>query len=79
MLEILNDFLVKGIGSIMLDHAITLTKEKNTKYLRLFVVDINKPAINLYIKNGFRQVDVVYEEKLDDDYVLREYGFEIEV
>lgn len=63
----------------MLKHAITLTKEKNAKYLRLFVVDTNKPAINLYIKNGFKKVDGIYEQRIDDDFILREYGFEIEV
>ena len=63
----------------MLKHAITLTKHKNAKYLRLFVVDINKPAIDVYLKNGFRQVDGIYEERIDDDRILREYGFEIEV
>ncbi|WP_084113319.1 GNAT family N-acetyltransferase [Clostridium acidisoli] len=73
------DYSRRGIGSIMLKHAITLTKQKHSKYLRLFVVDINKPAINLYSKNGFTQVDGVYEEKIDDDIILREYGFEIEV
>jgi len=73
------DYSRRGIGSIMLEHAITLSKQKNAKYLRLFVVDINKPAINVYLKNGFRQVDGIYEEKIDDDLILREYGFEIEV
>lgn len=73
------DYLKRGIGSIMIKYAISLTKEKNAKWLRLFVVDINKPAINLYLKNGFRQVDGVYEEKIDDNLILREYGFEIEV
>ncbi|HBC92713.1 MAG TPA: GNAT family N-acetyltransferase, partial [Pelotomaculum sp.] len=48
-------------------------------YLRLFVVDINVPAINLYLRNGFRQVDGIYEEKIDDNFTLREYGFEIKV
>ncbi|WP_376774592.1 GNAT family N-acetyltransferase [Clostridium thailandense] len=59
----------QGIGSLML---------KQAKYLRLFVVDINKPAINVYLKNGFKQVDGIYEEKIDDGLILREYGFEIE-
>ena len=73
------DYSRRGIGSIMLKYAITLTKQKNAKYLRLFVVDINKPAINVYLKNGFRQVDGIYGERIDDDRILREYGFEIEV
>ena len=73
------DYSRQGIGSIMLKHAITLTKQKNAKYLRLFVVDINKPAINVYLKNGFSQVDGIYEERIDDDRILREYGFEMKV
>jgi ribosomal protein S18 acetylase RimI-like enzyme len=64
---------------MMLKHAIALTKQKDAKYLRLFVVNINVPAINLYLRNGFRQVDGIYEEKIDDNFTLREYGFEIKV
>ena len=44
--------------------------------MRLFVVDINEPAINLYIKNGFARVDGVYDEVIDDEFVLHEFGFE---
>jgi hypothetical protein len=36
-------------------------------------------AINLYLKNGFTRLDRIYEEQFDDDFVLREYGFEIEI
>lgn len=68
----------KGIGSVMLNKAIDLARDKGAKYLRLFVVDINKPAINLYIKNGFKKVDGIYDEIIDDDFVLHEFGFEIE-
>jgi len=73
------NYLRRGIGSIMLKYAMALTNQKNAKYLRLLVVDINKPAIDLYLKNGFRRVDGIYEERIDDDLILREYGFEIEV
>ncbi|WP_255417557.1 GNAT family N-acetyltransferase [Acidilutibacter cellobiosedens] len=73
------DYSRRGIGIMMLKHAIALTKQKDAKYLRLFVVDINVPAINLYLRNGFRQVDGIYEEKIDDNFTLREYGFEIKV
>jgi len=72
------DYINRGIGSIMIKHAIALTKQRSAKYLKLFVVDINKPAINLYLKNGFNQVDGSYEVKIDD-FVLCEYGFEIKV
>ncbi len=72
------DYLGRGMGGFMLKNAMELAKQKDAKYLRLFVVDINKPAINLYLKNGFKRVDGIYEEKIDD-FVLREYGFEIEI
>lgn len=68
----------KGFGSRMLKHAAALAKDRGAGYLRLFVVDINQPAINLYIKNGFKKAEGIYEEKIDDSLVLFEYGFEIE-
>ncbi|NFO14098.1 GNAT family N-acetyltransferase [Clostridium botulinum] len=73
------NYLRQGIGGIIIKNAIEIAKGKNAKYLRLFVVDINKPAINLYLKNGFKQVDGIYEERIDDNFILREYGFEKEV
>lgn len=72
------NYLRQGIGGLMLKNAIEIAKHKGAKYLRLFVVDINKPAINLYLKNGFKRVNGIYEEKIDD-FILREYGFEIEI
>ena len=66
----------KGIGSMMLDKAMALAKEKGATYLRLFVVDINEPAINLYRKNGFEKAGGIYDEMIEDDLVLHEFGFE---
>ena len=71
-------YLRQGIGGLMLKNAMEIVKQKNAKYLRLFVVDINIPAINLYLKNGFKQVDGIYEERIED-FVLHEYGYEIEI
>lgn len=70
-------YLRKGIGSAALGEAILLAKEKGAKYLRLFVADINKPAINLYVRYGFRKADGIYDERIDDNFVLHEIGFEI--
>lgn len=67
----------RGLGSKALQTAMALAKQNNADYLRLFVLDINTPAINLYCKNGFRQAGGVYEERIDEDLTLREYGFEI--
>jgi ribosomal protein S18 acetylase RimI-like enzyme len=72
------NYLRKGIGGFMLNKTMKLAKQNDADYLRLFVVDINKPAINLYLKNGFTSLDGIYEERFDD-FVLREYGFEIEI
>lgn len=66
----------KGIGSLMLKRARETAKELGAEYLRLFVVDINEPAIRLYGKNGFTRANGVYNEAIDEGLVLREYGFE---
>lgn len=66
----------RGIGSFMLEKAKGTAKESGAEYLRLFVVDINKPAIYLYVKNDFIRGNGVYDEVIDDDLVLHEYGFE---
>lgn len=69
----------KGIGSLMLNKAKEIAKTFGAEYLRLFVVDINKPAIQFYIKNGFVKADGVYDEIFDDGFVLHEYGYEIKL
>lgn len=65
-----------GIGGWMLEKAKETAKNLGAEYLRLFVVDINKPAIHLYVKSVFIRAKGVYEEVIDDDFVLHEYGFE---
>ncbi len=67
----------KGIGSLMIEKAKELSKELGAEYLRLFVVDINMPAIQLYRKKGFSQARGAFDEIIDEDLVLHEYGFEI--
>jgi ribosomal protein S18 acetylase RimI-like enzyme len=61
----------------MLAKAREVAKTLGAEYLRLFVVDINEPAIRLYTKNGFTKAMGVYDEVIDDDLVLHEYGYEI--
>ena len=70
------NYLRRGIGSIMLAKALAVAKERKYPYLRLFVVDINRPAIKLYQKNGFKRVDGIYDEIIDESLTLHEYGFE---
>lgn len=70
----------QGVGGLVLKCALDIAKQKNATYLRLMVVDINKPAINLYLKNGFEQVSGLYNEFSESlNTTISELGFEIEV
>lgn len=69
----------KGFAGMMLSHAVKLAKENNIRYLRLFVVDQNIPAIQLYEKNGWQRVEGSYDEVIDEDLIFHEYGYEIDV
>lgn len=73
------NYLKKGMGSLMLTKAKETAKALGAEYLRLFVVDINIPAIHLYSKNGFTKVNGIYNEVIDDDCILHEYGYEIKL
>ena len=72
-------YLREGIGSLMLTKAKETAKANGAESLRLFVVDINKPAINLYTKNGFIKAEGVDDEVIDEDFILHEFGFEAEI
>lgn len=69
----------RGTGSFMISKAKEIAKALGNKYLRLFVVDINIPAVNFYIKNEFEKAEGIYEEVFEDGFVLHEYGYEIKV
>ncbi len=70
------DFVNQGIATQLLNYARKIAKEKNADYLRLFVIESNTPAMNLYEKNGFIRVKGVYEEVIDDTLSFIEYGYE---
>lgn len=67
----------QGMGSLMIDRAKGIAKTLGAEFVRLFVADINEPAIRLYTKNGFVRVEGVYDETFDDGFVSHEYGYEI--
>lgn len=69
----------KGIATLMIEKAKKIAKSKGFNSLRLFVVDINIPAIKLYVKNGFIKAEGIYDEVFDGGLTLHEYGYEIEV
>ena len=63
----------------IVDKMRTDTIEKNAEYLRLFVVDFNRPAINLYEKFGFKRVEGIYKEVIDEALSFNEFGYEIKL
>lgn len=73
------DYIKTGIGGRMLTKAKATAKSLGAAYLRLFVVDINKPAIGLYEKHGFVRAAGVYDMVIDEKLTLREYGYEIKL
>ena len=70
------DYRKGGIGSAMMAHAVETAKANGAECLRVFVAEKNKPAISFYLKNGFEKTNVIYDEALDEDFVLRQFGFE---
>ena len=72
--------LKKGIGTMLIENAKQLAKKQGTNAIRLFVVDINTPAINLYEKNGFLKIKDTVQEYLDYHGVtLTELGYELQI
>lgn len=69
--------LKQGMGSFTLKKAMETAQKLGAESLRLFVVDINQPAINLYRKNGFFQAVGIYEDMIPENVILRQLGFEI--
>ena len=70
-------YLHQGIGKKLIAEASKLAQKKGANYLRLLVSDINIPAINLYLKCNFKKVNGIHEEKINDNFSINEYGFEL--
>lgn len=70
------NFQSKGYGSLLIKNAIKNAIENQCEYVRLFVVDVNMPAISLYEKNGFQRLDKIYEEKINEQITLKEFVYE---
>ena len=69
----------RGYGSLLIKNAIEIARKNQFEYLRLFVVDINTPAICLYEKNGFKKLNGDYEEKINENVTLKEYAYEMKI
>ena len=68
-----------GVASQMLQKAMEITREQGKEYLRLFAAADNPPSLALYRKNGFQQAEGVFEEVINENWTISEYGFEIRV
>lgn len=66
----------EGIARKTLNCALSEAGRRGSKYLRLFAVDINYPAITMYGKYGFTRAGGVYVENLPGGLITHEYGFE---
>lgn len=69
------DFRKKGIGSLLLEKLISLTKELKFKELTLEVNSNNEPAKKLYLKFGFKELGIRkrYYNNTDDAVIMTLY------
>lgn len=70
--------LKKGVGTFMVRQAEKIAAERGAEYLRLLVVDFNKPAVEFYLKNGYKKAEGFFVQNLNDR-ILKEYGYEIKL
>ncbi len=73
------DFSKQGIATKLLTFASKVAKEKTAKYLRLFVIESNIPAIRLYEKFGFKKANGIYTEIIDENLSFEEFGYELQI
>ncbi len=78
-ITILKDYRGIGLGKTLMTEVIKLAKKKlKIKIIRLSVYSINKPAIKLYQKQGFKKVAVIpkqYKHKgrlIDENVMIKE-------
>ena len=69
----------KGIARLLIHYAKEEARSNGCEYLRLFVVDYNEPAINLYRSENFLQAEGLYEDNLTEELRFIELGLEIRV
>lgn len=72
------EFRRVGIGSVLMEHAVKVAKEKRARMLVLETQSCNVPAINFYLKHGFKligfDVAAYSNEDVDKKEVRLEFG-----
>lgn len=69
----------RHLGDMIMKTAALLAERAGVQYVRLFVADINTPAILLYCENGYEKVQGAYNELFEDGSELHESGYEIRI
>ena len=59
-----------GLSRLMMEEIEKTAREKGAEYLRLFVLESNKPAYSLYEKIGFRRIGGVHDIPVDEHFTL---------
>ena len=67
----------KGIGTLLMDHAVELARQKQARMLVLETQTNNADAINFYLKFGFRFVGIDIAAYSNDDIGKKEVRLEL--
>jgi ribosomal protein S18 acetylase RimI-like enzyme len=74
-------FRRKGIGTLLVDYAVKVSKERKTRMLVVETQSCNIPAINFYLKHGFEligfDIAAYSNEDIERREVRLEFGLEI--
>ncbi|MBO4692809.1 MAG: ribosomal protein S18-alanine N-acetyltransferase [Clostridia bacterium] len=68
-----SDYRKRGIGSVLLDRAVTYARDKTLEFLSLEVRKSNTAAISLYTKAGFQQEGIrksFYDNPCEDGIIM---------
>jgi ribosomal protein S18 acetylase RimI-like enzyme len=74
-------FRRKGVGTLLVDHAVKLSKERRARMLIVETQSCNIPAVNFYLKHGFEligfDVAAYSNEDIERKEVRLEFGLKI--
>jgi len=71
------EYRKKGIGTLLMDHAVKVAKEKGARMLVLETQSCNVPAINFYLKFGFELIGFDSNAYSNEDIQKKEVRLEL--
>jgi ribosomal protein S18 acetylase RimI-like enzyme len=76
-------FRRNGIGTLLVDHAVKLSKKRKTRMLVVETQSCNVPAINFYLKHGFEligfDIAAYSNEDIERKEVRLEFGLKLKI